>query len=172
MDNEADLWCASVGEMHVVYDPGIQVPGSRWVLLFQARRNGLLAYTKAHARSVARSLGDSKSRLNVLQAYENWRRTVAPSELTNAQSDVRRKDEHLSEKLAAAIAMHRHRLKEVDIPYGGTTEPDGRGPIRNTVCRGCHRDIGTEAHLKCNQCTWIVCLSCGACGCGWAARPE
>lgn len=113
-----------------------------------------------------------KSRLNVLQAYENWRRTVAPSELTNAQSDVRRKDEHLSEKLAAAIAMHRHRLKEVDIPYGGTTEPDGRGPIRNTVCRGCHRDIGTEAHLKCNQCTWIVCLSCGACGCGWAARPE
>src|SRR6185437_17086973 len=117
MDKQADLWCALVGRMHVVYDPGIQVPGSRWVLLFQARRNDLIPYTKAHARSIAHPLDDSESRLSVLNAYENWRRTIAPSVLTNAQSDVRRKDQHLAKKLAAAIAMHRHRLEGMGIPY-------------------------------------------------------
>ena len=162
-----DFWCASLNGMHVVYDPGIQVPGSRWVLLFQVRRNALIPYTKAHARSVARPFGDPKSRLNVLQAYENWRRTITPSVLADAQSDVRRKDEHLAKKIAAAIAMHRHHLEEVDIPDRGTTEPDGRGVIRDSVCRGCRRDIGTEAHLECNACGWIVCLGCGTCGCGW-----
>lgn len=167
MDKETDLWCASVNRMHVVYDPGIQVPGSRWVLLFQVRRNGLIPYTKAHARSVVQRLGDSESRLSALKAYENWRRTITSSVVTSAQSDLRRKDEHLAKKMAAAIAMHRHRLEELAVPYSGTTEPDGRGDIRDAVCRGCRRDIGTEAHLGCNRCGWIVCLSCGTCGCGW-----
>lgn len=166
MDNEMDFWCASLNRMHVVYDPGIQVPGSRWVLLFQVRRNGLIPYTKAHARSVARPLGDPESRSRVLKAYENWRRAITPSVLTDAQIDIRRKDEHLAKKMAAAIAMHRHHLEEVAIAYSGTTEPDGRGVIRNAACRGCHRAIGTEAHLECNRCGWIVCLSCGTCGCG------
>lgn len=167
MNKETDLWCASVNRMHVVYDPGIQVPGSRWVLLFQVRRNGLIPYTKAHARSVAHPLGDSESRLSALKAYENWRRTMMTSVLTNAHDDVRRKDEHLAKKLAAAIAMHRHHLEKAAIPNSGTTEPDGRGVIQNKVCRGCGRHIGTEAHLECNRCGWIVCLSCGTCGCGW-----
>jgi hypothetical protein len=153
--------------MHVVYDPKIQVRGSRWVLLFQVRRNGLIPYTKAHARSVLLPIDDSETRMGALQAYENWRSTVAHSILTDAETDVRRKDEHLEKKLAAAMAMHRRCLERAAIPYRGITEPDGRGAIRNTVCRGCHRDIGTEAHIVCNQCRWIVCLSCGTCGCGW-----
>jgi hypothetical protein len=167
MDTETDFWCGSLNGMHVVYDPKIQVPGSRWVLLFQVRRNGLIPYTKAHARSVLHPISDLESRLSALKAYEYWHRTATHLTLADAASDIRRKDEYLEKKLANAIAMHRHCLERVAIPYGGITEPDGRGVIRNTVCRGCHRDIGTEAHLLCNRCGWIVCLSCGACGCGW-----
>jgi len=167
MDLEMDVWCGVLNGMHVVYDPKIQVRGSRWVLLFQARRNALIAYTKAHARSVLDPMSKPESRAGALQAYENWRQTVAHSILADAQSDIRRKDENLARKLANATEMHRRCVEKLAIPYSGVTEPDGRGPIRNTVCRGCHRDIGTEAHLGCNRCGWILCLSCGTCGCGW-----
>lgn len=174
MITETDFWCGSLNGMHVVYDPKIQVPGSRWVLLYQVRRNGLIPYTKAHARSVLHPISDPESSLSALKAYENWRRTVTDSTLTDAESDIRRKDEYLEVRVASAMAMHRRCLEKVAIPYNGTTEPDGRGVIRNTACRGCHRDIGTEAHLLCNRCGWIVCMSCGTCGCGWEgpSRPE
>ena len=167
MDMEMDVWCGVLNGMHVVYDPKIQVPGSRWVLLFQARRNALIAYTKAHARSVLDPMSKPESRASALKAYEDWRQTVTHSILEDAKSDLHRKDEKLERKLANAIEMHRRCVEKLAMPYNGVTEPDGRGAIRNTVCRGCHRDIGTEAHLGCNRCGWILCLSCGTCGCGW-----
>jgi hypothetical protein len=167
MHTEKELWCGSLNGLHVVYDPKIQIPGSRWVLLFQVRLNRLLPYTRAHARSVLHQISDPESRLGALKAYENWRQTATDSMLANAASDIRRKDEHLEKRLAHATAMHRGSLEKMAVPYKGTTEPDGRGVIRNTTCRGCHRDMGTEAHLICNRCGWILCISCGTCGCGW-----
>jgi hypothetical protein len=166
MDTKKELWVGALNGMHVVYDPEIQIPESRWVLLFQVRRNGLIPYHKPHARSVLNSLSDPDTRVEILQAYEAWRRTATQSLLDDAANDVRRKDEHLKERLANALAMHRRSLEKVSIAYCGVTEPDGRGVIRNAVCRGCHRDIGTDAHLLCNGCGWILCLSCGVCGCG------
>lgn len=172
MDKDIDVRCGTLNGMHVAYDPQIQIPGSRWILLFQARRNGLIAYTKAHARSVMRPFRDSDTRLSVLKAYDSWRGAVTPSTLMDAGNDVRRKDEQLEKKIAAATAIHRGRQEKLAIPYSGITEPDGRGVIRDTVCRGCHRDIGTEAHLECNRCGWILCLGCGTCGCGWEGRSK
>lgn len=166
MDAETQIWLGSLNGMHVVYDPEIQVPGSRWVLLFQVRRNCLIPYHKAQARSVMHSLGDHESRAGMLQAYELWRRSATQAALDDAANDIRRKDEHLTAKLANASALHRRRLEKVSLAYRGVTEPDGKGVIRNTVCRGCHRDIGTDAHLLCNGCEWILCLNCGTCGCG------
>jgi hypothetical protein len=61
MDAQAQIWLGSFNGWHVAYDPKIQLPGSRWVLLFQVRRNGLISYHKAHARSVLHSLSDRES---------------------------------------------------------------------------------------------------------------
>jgi hypothetical protein len=166
MDRETGLWFGSLNGMHVVYDPEIQIPGSRWVLLFQVRRNCLIPYHKAHARSVLHPLNDGDSQVGVLKAYQAWRRSAAQSTLDEALNDIRRKDRHLEGKMANAIAMHRRSLAKASIAYRGASEPDGRGIIRNAVCRGCHRAIGTDAHLLCNRCEWIVCLNCGTCGCG------
>ena len=166
MDATSRKWLGSLNGMHVLYDPEIQVPGSRWVLLFQVRRNGLIPYHKAHARSVIHPLSDHESGASILQSYEHWRRSITQSTLDEAANDIRRKDEHLKDKLTHARAMHRLRLEKASVTYCGVTEPDGRGSIRNTVCRGCHRDIGTDAHLLCNSCGWILCLNCGTCGCG------
>jgi hypothetical protein len=168
MDAETELWFGTLNGMHVVYDPEIQVPGSRWVLLFQVRRNCLIPYHKSHARSVLHALTDPDSRVGVLRAYQAWRRSAAQSTLDEVIDNIRRKDKHLEEKLANAIAMHRRSLERVSIAYGGVAEPDGRGIIRNTVCRGCHRAIGTDSHLLCKRCEWIVCLNCGTCGCGYS----
>jgi hypothetical protein len=167
MDAETGLWFGTLNGMHVVYDPEIQVPGSRWVLLFQARRNCLIPYHKPHARSVLHALSDPDSRVGVLAAYRAWRLSAAQSTLNEAMNDIRRKDKHLEEKQANAIAKHRRSLEKMSISYRGVAEPDGRGIIRNTVCRGCHRAIGTDAHLVCKRCGWIACLNCGTCGCGY-----
>ena len=150
----------------VVYDPNIQVPKSRWVLLYAVPHKRLIPYHKAHVRSVAQAHSDHEARLRALGAYSNWRQTTASSVLEDAAEDIRRKDTFLSEKLAKIIETHRCRLTDHSLPYRGVTEPDGRGRIRNALCRECHRAIGTEAHLICNTCNWIICLSCGVCGCG------
>lgn len=161
----AELWFGTINGITIVYDPGIQVPGSRWVLLFAVLHQRLVPYQKAHARSVAKPLHHEESRLAAASAYEEWRRTKSETTLTEARNDVHRKDVFLAKKLEDIIHKHRHNLDKESLPYGGVTEPDGRGLIRNASCRACHRAIGSDTHLICNSCGWIVCSSCATCGC-------
>lgn len=165
MDVGTDLWLGTLKGISVVYDPGIQVQGSPWVLLVALPHKRLIPYQKAHARSVAKPLADHEDRLAASEAYVAWRRTAPKSALDDAADDVRRKNAFLAKKLQDITAMHRRRLESSSLFYRGVTEPDGRGPIRNASCRECHRAIGSDKHLICSSCGWIVCSSCGTCGC-------
>lgn len=160
-----DLWFGTINGISVVYDPDIQVAGSRWVLLFAVLHQRLIPYQKSHARSVARPLHDTESRVAVARAYEAWCQIRPQTTLSDAANDVRRKDAFLAKKLEDVTTMHRRSLERQSLPYRGVTEPDGRGFIRNASCRGCHRAIGSDIHLLCNSCQWIVCSNCGTCGC-------
>jgi hypothetical protein len=163
--DETELWFGTLNGITIVYDPAIQVPGSRWVLLFAVIHQRLIPYQKAHARSVAKPLHDEESRVAAAGAYEGWRQSRSETMLTEASNDIHRKDVLLARKLEDIIHKHRCSLEREAQTYRGVTEPDGRGFIRNTSCRACHRAIGSDTHLICNSCKWIVCSNCGTCGC-------
>jgi hypothetical protein len=38
---------------------------------------------------------------------------------------------------------------------------------RNSVCYQCHSTVDNIDHFECVLCDWIICPSCGACGCGY-----
>lgn len=38
---------------------------------------------------------------------------------------------------------------------------------RTPNCYECKRDLDNTLHLECRLCDWIVCPTCGACGCGY-----
>jgi len=154
----------------VVYDPEIQMRNSRWVLLFAAAHSRLIAYQKSHARSVMTPPRESESRSDALRKYEAWRNAASQELVERARSEVARKDESLAKILVRATEKHRRQLEGMGIRYCGVTEPDGRGPVRDATCRGCHRAIGSDSHLLCTGCRWIVCLNCGTCGCDWGGN--
>lgn len=168
MDPEKDFWFGALNGMHVIYDPAVQLPGSECVLLFQTRLKRFIVYHKPHARSVLVRIDDSEKATAALAVYLEWRRAAIPKALEDAQNEARSKNAHLEERRNVAVTMHRRRLEHAGFAYKGVTVPDGRGEIRSTICRGCHRAVGTESHLLCNGCGWIVCMSCGTCGCGWS----
>ena len=39
--------------------------------------------------------------------------------------------------------------------------------FRITHCYNCKRGLDSRAHARCSRCGWIVCPSCGSCGCGY-----
>ena len=166
MEPGEGLWAGILNGITVVYDPAIQLLNSRWVLLYALPHKRLIAYERSHARSVTHAPSDRATRAAALNDYRAWRRTVASAVLEEAADNVRLRDARLSKKLAEVTETHRRRLQDRSIPYRGITEPDGRGPIRNPLCRGCHRAIGNDTHLICNACEWIICLNCSTCGCG------
>ncbi|HEY0682498.1 MAG TPA: hypothetical protein VGD45_09215 [Steroidobacter sp.] len=160
-----ELWFGTLNGISVVYDPSLQVAGSRWVLLFAVPHQRVIPYQKAHARSVSKPLHDTQRQLAAAEAYQAWRATTSAAKITEAMEDIRRKDAFLAQKLEGVRVLHRRSLERQMLPYRGVTEPDGRGFIRNASCRGCHRAIGSDIHLLCNSCGWIVCSNCGTCGC-------
>jgi hypothetical protein len=165
MDATRDIWVGTLNGIAVVFDPRIQVQESRWVVLYAVPHKRLIPYQRSHARSVTHPCEDAELRRAAMAAYEAWRRATPESVLEAAAADIRHKDEVLARKLAQVIVTHRRRLEEHSRIYRGTTEPDGRGHIRNASCRECHRAIGSDTHLVCNACGWIICSSCGTCGC-------
>ncbi len=90
------LWAGILNGISVVHDPNIQLPNSRWVLLYAVPHQRLIAYQKSHARSVTHAPSDPDTRTSALQAYETWRRTVPTSVLEQAVTEVRRKDAFLA----------------------------------------------------------------------------
>jgi hypothetical protein len=165
MNSESDLWAGAINGVHAVFDPSIQLENSRWILLFLVAHSRLVAYEKAHARTVSREI-DAGASSAACETYRKWRNSQQPSTIEAATASLRQKDETTARRLSQATAVHRKRLEKASVAYQGVIEPDGRGYVRNAECRDCHRTLGSEAHLQCVGCRWIVCSACGACGCG------
>ena len=164
METRSDLWAGAINGFHAVLDPSIQVEDSRWILLFLVAHGRLVAYERAHARSVTRSL-DASDKLSACEAYRQWRASQDPVIIEAAIASLRQKDATTAKRISLATEIHRKRIEKAHITYCGVIEPDGRGNVRTAECHDCHRPLGGEAHLECAGCHWIVCSSCGACGC-------
>ena len=160
------LWLGSINGLHAVVDPSIQVDQSRWVIIYIALRKRLIPYEKAHGRSIWKDfVGDDEEAERLRTDYLGWRADQGDKAIEAAVGIVRKNDVLTARRLAEAERRHRERLEKTSKRYIGITEPDGLGFIRNAVCHDCHRVLGSEAHLQCSGCRWIVCSHCGACGC-------
>jgi hypothetical protein len=161
-----DLWIGSINGLHAVMDPTIQVQGSRWVLIYLAIHGRLVPYEKAHGRSIWKNFGGDADEADRLRAeYRAWRALQPPEHMAAMIQVIGKNDELTAARLACAEAKHRARLEKQSLQYRGVTTPDGSGFIRNAECHDCHRALGSETHLECGACHWIVCSHCGACGC-------
>jgi hypothetical protein len=161
-----DLWIGSINGLHAVVDPTIQVKDSRWVLIYLALHQRIVPYEKAHGRSVWKEFAGEKDDADRLRAeYCAWRMRQRAEDMAAAVDIIRQHDVVTTRRLADAEAKHRARLEKRALRYRGVTEPDGREFVRNAECHDCHRALGSETHLKCGACHWIVCSNCGACGC-------
>lgn len=168
MTDTQGMWAGAINGIHAVFDPSIQLEGSRWILLFLVAHARLVAYERAHARSISRAI-DLKDAQEALETYERWRQTQERSTIEAAIDALRVKDETTTKRIARATAMHQKRLEKRAVTYRGVIEPTGRGYVRTSECHDCHRPLGGESHLECAGCHWIVCSNCGACGCTWKA---
>jgi hypothetical protein len=166
LPHQSNLWLGSMNGLHAVFDPSIQVEQSRWVIIYIALRKRLIPYEKSHGRSIWKDFaGDDEDADRLRRDYLGWRADGGDAHVAAAIELIRQNDVVTDRRLAEAENRHKARLEKSSKRYRGITEPDGLGLIRNAVCHDCHRVLGSEAHLQCNGCHWIVCSHCGACGC-------
>jgi hypothetical protein len=162
----SSLWLGSVNGLHAVVDPSIQVDDSRWVIIYIALHKRLIQYEKAHGRSIWKDFaGEDDEAARLSTDYRSWLAAQGDEVVAAARDLVRKRDIGTARRLADAERRHRLRLERQSKRYAGVTEPDGRGFVRNAECFDCRRPLGSETHLQCNGCRWIVCSHCGACGC-------
>jgi hypothetical protein len=166
-----NLWIGSINGLHAVVDPAIQVQDSRWVLIYLAIHKRLVPYEKAHGRSVWKDFGGDEDEANRLRAeYRAWYALQSPEQMAAAVEVIKKNDAVTAGRLANAEAKHRKQLEKRSLPYRGIIIPDGWGFIRHAECYDCEQVLGSETHLECRVCRWIVCSNCGACGCMAPAR--
>ena len=164
------LWVGAINGAHVVYDPGLQVPGSLWVLLYLVNRQAPIPYRRRHARTVAiKHDASHPERARNLERYLAWRGALNSQKLEDLFSDIRRKDRTFELEMEVTRSKHEAFLRPRGEKYVGAVEPQASAFVRNANCMQCHRAVGSDLNLECKACRWIVCPSCGACGCGFTS---
>ena len=73
-------------------------------------------------------------------------------------------DNNFKEGVNGARKYATERLEELGLQYSGVSATAQYN--RATHCYNCKRELTTQTHLGCNNCSWILC-DCGACGCGF-----
>lgn len=54
-----------------------------------------------------------------------------------------------------------------NLPWTHPARPEffDNGEYRRTVCYSCHTPLDSRCDEICPKCHWIICPTCGACGC-------
>lgn len=160
------LWVGAINGMHVVFDPQLQSDGSRWVLLYMVAHGRVVAYRRRHARTVVQkhALEHPQHEAN-LAHYRSWRAGLSAEALQFLREDLLRKDATVEREIANTEQLHMRFLSLAPTAYPGTREPSRPGFVRNAECLQCHRALGSDLNIECKACNWMVCRTCGACGC-------
>ena len=160
------LWVGAINGMHVVFDPQQQAEGSRWVLLYIVVHGKVIAYRRRHARTVVQKQAQDHPQLAAkLANYRAWRSPLYGGAFESLREDLRRKDATVEQEIANTERLHRQFLSPSLTAYPGACEPSRTSFVRNAECLQCHRAPGSDLNLECKTCHWMVCRTCGACGC-------
>ncbi|HNV60150.1 MAG TPA: hypothetical protein PKH72_10890 [Rhodoferax sp.] len=156
----------AINGLHVVFDPQLQLADSKWVSLFSIIRNEMMMYQRRYAKTVCQlhQLSHPKYQEN-LEIYRAWRSAISPENLEDLFIELRVKDANLRDWVGATERMHKEFLSKSGKPYPGIREPNGGNSNRGANCNVCKTFLGSEFNVNCKACGWMVCSSCGACGC-------
>lgn len=165
------LWVGAINGMHVVFDPQLQRDGSRWVLLYLVVHGKVVAYRRRHARTVVRKhVQEHPQREANLAHYRAWRVNLSTEAFQSLREDLRRKDATVEREIANTEQLHKRFLSLPPTAYPGTSEPSRTSFVRNAECLQCHRALGSDLNIECKACHWMICRTCGACGCKFIPR--
>lgn len=152
-----DLHAGSVAGKFVVYDPAIQLEENIFVLFYSITTNGIDIWRRGLAQRSYQACSKIDPRLGTwFDAYLLWR--------VGAEAEVAKKRSTIQRNQSRIIAKHKARAES----YGYIGSHYVRHPVvREPDCLACGHGLSSYGALECLRCHWVVCHSCGACGCGW-----
>ena len=161
------LWIGSVNGALIVHDPSLQLKGSLHVAVFMVRFSRIDHYKRTHIRGVSRGLEpDHSERPYCLRTYGAWRSARSQQDIQAILAQTTRLDEKLRGRYDEVRVKHRAFVTNSGYHhYAGAELPMASAATRDAHCRVCAELLISESSLECLSCHWIVCSSCGACGC-------
>ena len=154
------LRAGSLGGGFVVYDETIQLNENVYVLFYSVTAKGIDVWRRGLARGSYRACSADDPRADTwFEAYSDWRQR-AETEVTEKHSIIQRNQSRI-------IAKHRGYAETYGyLGYRYTRDP----VVREPDCLACGHGLSSYGTLECLRCHWVICHSCGACGCGWSGQ--
>lgn len=165
------LWVGAINGTHVVFDPQLQSESSRWVFLYLVAHGKAVAYRRRHARTVVQKHAREHPSYEAnLAHYRAWRINLSPEAVEALREELQRKDATVVQEIANTEQLHKRFLSLAPTAYPGTCEPSPTDVVRHAECLQCHGALGSDLNVECKACHWMVCRSCGACGCRFTPK--
>ena len=166
-NSHSDLWAGSVHKARFVFDPDVQVDGSRYILIFLTQNEKLIPFLRSHLRAHTQPLSASHpERESYFDLYWKWRARVSDKDLEKIHYETKIKDEELEAKYQDIRKSHQEFVQSQGIEYLGAEDPSNKS-LRLSHCWQCRSDVKSDIHLSCCACHWLICGLCGTCGCGY-----
>lgn len=161
-------WVGKMNDQYVIYDPNVQLDESIWVSLYFRAHKNYVPYVKNHARNIITRISPTHEEYSrTVNSYEEWLQKDKELKITDAIDDIKNREIKSQKRIKELKASHRNHVEQAGTKYLGVSQAPKAQNVRTTVCYSCHKTISSDINLKCNSCGWIVCSSCGVCGCGY-----
>ena len=99
---------------------------------------------------------------------DRYLETLHATELLDARNELQQLKEqfkHKKEDFYSALVKARHCHFLADKGLSGQESRRAGGRKRASVCWNCKQPVNNAIDFECSACHWIICGSCGACGC-------
>jgi hypothetical protein len=90
---------------------------------------------------------------------------IGALEAQHALNDLKDKYKHKKEEFYSSVVQDRHRQFLEDAGRIAPETRKARKKNRASYCWNCKQPVDNSIDLECSACGWIICGSCGACGC-------
>jgi hypothetical protein len=166
------VWVGQEADSVLVFDPESQVKGSGFVLLWNAKTRQLETYLARLLRSHVKKVDDATA-APAAAAYQAWLATSRVKVSKERAYLTARLDREQEEAAKARVALltpqerHKEFLSALGLDYTGVRKAMKGWKHRTTHCYACKAELDNSWDTECNSCDWIICPTCGACGCGY-----
>lgn len=145
-----------------LFDPEIQNLDPITIFLFDSRLGQMQLFHRKNLAENFETIADKKVCDSALQQYAVWKKTQGKYFF-----DIH----YVSEEdwIRKTSEKHKKYLAGLGKINSGVARLSSKKTIRITHCYKCKNRLDNRIDLECNNCGWIICCFCGACGCGYTA---